>query len=279
LKVVIHDIPYRSRSDWFEFWPLGDIHWGNGLCDEHALREDVKRIRDTEHAYWGGMGDYCDFINRSDNRFQESHIAEWLWGLDDILGPQIESLANTLAPIKDKCLWMLRGNHEDCVLKRFERDVYYELCRAMGLSEHNRIALGYRGFVVIRMRRGSRRKPAAATTTYTVFAHHGYGGGRLPGSKALKLGRLPTHYLADLYLYGHQHDRMINPPMQRLRPTKVGTIAADTVYTCMTGTYLHSYDQLGQKEVYSEVKNLPPSGIGAIRVRVKPDTKEVRVTI
>jgi hypothetical protein len=51
------------------------------------------------------------------------------------------------------------------------------------------------------------------------------------------------------------------------------------IYTCMTGTYLQSYDGDGVKEVYSEVQNLPPTGIGPITVRVKPDTKEVQVTM
>jgi len=279
MRVIIHDLPHKSRSDWFEIIPIGCTHLGNALCDEAALRRTVKHIKDTKHAYWGGMGDYCDFINRSDKRFQESHIAEWLWGRDDVIGPQIELLCQILEPIKDKCLWMIRGNHEDCVLKKFQRDVYYEICRNMGLSEKNPIMLGYRGFIVMRMQRQRSGTGGASTYTYTIFAHHGYGGGRLEGGKALKLGRLPKHYQADLLLYGHEHVKMIGQPIQRLRATASGGIVGEMIYTCMTGTYLQGYDADGVKEVYSEVQNLPPSALGSITVKVNPDRQEVQVTM
>ena len=279
MRVIIHELPYKSRSDWFEIIPIGDIHLGNALCDEAALRRTVKHIKETDRCYWGGMGDMIDGINRADKRFQESQIAEWLWGYDDVVGPQIEVLTQILNPIKDKCLWMLRGNHEDFVLQKFQRDVYYEICRKMGLSEKNPIMLGYRGFIVMRMQRQRSGTGGASTYTYTIFAHHGYGGGRLEGGKALKLGRLPKHYQADLLLYGHEHVKMIGQPIQQLRPTATGGIVGKMIYTCMTGTYLQGYDADGVKEVYSEVQNLPPSALGSITVKVNPDRQEVQVTM
>ena len=207
MRVIIHELPYKSRSDWFEIIPIGDIHLGNALCDETALRRTVKHIKETDRCYWGGMGDMIDGINRADRRFQESQIAEWLWGYDDVVGPQIEVLTQILNPIKDKCLWMLRGNHEDFVLQRFQRDVYYEICRNMGLSEKNPIMLGYRGFIVLKMRRRTSGKGNYSTYTYTIFAHHGYGGGRLEGPQAGKIAKALPSRPAPLRTRARQDDR------------------------------------------------------------------------
>jgi hypothetical protein len=222
------------------------------------------------------MGDAAEFINRSDSRFRESQIAEWLWGYDDVVTPQIERLQQLLAPIKDKCLWLIRGNHEDSIVHKFQRDVYYEVGKAMGASAENPIMLGYQGFAVLRM---VRRSPggAGSTYTYTIYAHHGYGEGRLAGGKALKLERLPKNYQANLCLYGHQHSKIVNEPVPRVRPGKNNTIVEELTYTCMTGSYLQSYDKKGKKEVYSEAKAYQPVAVGSIRVRVHPDTQQVEV--
>lgn len=277
MRVLTHRIMYPSRSDVYRIVPIGDIHFGNALCDEQMLIDLVAEIKRQPNTYWGGGGDYCDFINRSDRRFQESQLAPWLHGRDDIVGAQIERLTEILGPIKDKCLWLARGNHEDQVLKKYERDVYYELCQRLGSTDKRSLALGYRGFMRLRFSRRRITPGHGSTFTFVFFVHHGYGGGRLEGAKALKLGRLPKNYRADVYLYGHDHSRMAFPTEQLRVAGKADRVVSRIVWGCTTGTFLRSYDPGGKLEVYSEERNLPPQPTGYINIFLCPEHRTVQV--
>jgi len=277
MRVISHNIDYQSRADVIRIVPLGDIHLGHALCDEGLLTEWVQQIADDPLCYWGGMGDICEFINRSDWRAEESQRAKWLWGESDLVKAQVEKVRRIFEPITDKCLWLVRGNHEDSILKKYERDAHYEVCRALGVSEQRPLDLGYRGFVRLRCRRMKAGSGEQSTWTLVLYVHHGYGGGRLEGAKALKLGRLPKVYQADVYLYGHSHARMAQV-QQVLRPARrADRLEAVNVWEAMTGSFLQSYDANGQLEVYSEALDFPPQMVGPIEILVQPDKHEIRV--
>lgn len=279
MRVISHDLEYSSRSDVLRIIPLGDIHLGHALCDERLLNDWVNEIAADPNCYWGGMGDMAEFINRSDWRADESQRAKWLWGEADLVKAQVEKLRQMLAPITDKCLWLVRGNHEDSILKKYERDAHYEVCRALGACEAKPLDLGYRGFVRLRCKRTKVGTGRHSTWTMVLYVHHGYGGGRLEGAKALKLGRLPKAYQADVYLYGHSHARMAQV-QQVLRPApKADNLEAINIWEAMTGSFLKSYDAKGQVEVYSEAQDFPPQMVGPIEILVQPDKHEIRVRV
>lgn len=274
MRVITHSIRYSSRGDIVRITPLGDIHLGNALCDEKLLRETVAEIEADPLHYWGGMGDYGDFINRSDRRHRESHLAPWLHGVDDLSTAQIDRIVEILGPIKDKCLWLVRGNHEDLIHKKYEHDVYAELCRRLGACVERPLEIGYRGFVRVRLHRGRAR---GGTFTVVFYIHHGYGGGRLEGAKALKLGRLPKSWRADIYLYGHSHVKYALPA-HAVEPARgADKLVGRDLWLLMTGTFLRSYDVEGKLEVYSEEKDFPPTAIGVPEIRITPDKGRIRV--
>ena len=274
MRVITHSITYPSRGSIIRITPIADIHLGNALCDEKLLAETVATIKDDPLHFWGGMGDSGDFINRSDRRHRESHLAKWLHGKDDLAAAQIDRIVELLEPIADKCLWLLRGNHEDLIHKRYEHDVYAELCRRMGACEARPLELGYRGFVRVRMHRRTKK---SNTTTVVIYVHHGYGGGRMEGGKALKLGRLPKSYRADIYLYAHSHVKLIQP-VHTIEPARTAdTLVGRDLWGCMTGTFLRSYDPRGKLEVYSEEQDYPPTTLGAIEIQLEPANSRIRV--
>jgi len=272
MRVITHSITYPSRGDIVRITPLGDSHLGNALCDEKLLAETVAKIEADPLHYWGGMGDMGDFINRSDKRHRESHMAPWLHGIDDMSTAQVDKIVKILEPIKDKCLWLVRGNHEDLIHKKYEHDVYAEICRKLGACVEKPLELGYRGFVRLRIRRNG-----GNTYTVVIYVHHGYGGGRLPGAKALKMGRLPTSYRADIYLYGHSHVKLAQPAHTVEPAEQTDTVVGRDIWGCMTGTFLRSYDVEGRVEVYSEEKDFPPTAIGPIEIQITPDKKRIKV--
>jgi len=274
MRVITHSISYPSRSDVIRVTPLGDLHLGNALCDEKLLAETVAEIEADPLHYWGGMGDYGDFIKRGDRRHRESHLARWMHGKDDLSAAQVDRIVKVLDPIKDKCLWLVRGNHEDLIHKRYEHDVYAELCRRLGACAERPLELGYRGFVRLRM---NRRREKHGCYSVVFYVHHGHGGGRLAGSWALKVERLPKAYDADVYLYAHGHRKLTHGSQRLSAASRADRVVAKDLWQCTTGCFLQSFDKKGEREVYSEEKDYAPLGTGTIEVQIRPDKKTIKV--
>ena len=147
-----------SRADTFRIVPLGDVHLGNAACDEKLFKAAIDSIAADDNAYWIGMGDYADWINRKDPRHRESRLAPWLHGRDDLAMHQRQRVVETFQPIRDKCLALVKGNHEDTILKHSEVDVYYRLVEEMKTSTDHQLALGVQGFLVLVLNRGGEHK-------------------------------------------------------------------------------------------------------------------------
>ena len=75
MRVIRHEWFNVSRSDVFRLVPIGDVHLGAAACDESRLVEVVKGIAADDRAYWVGLGDYCEFINMQDRRFDARTLA------------------------------------------------------------------------------------------------------------------------------------------------------------------------------------------------------------
>lgn len=201
-----------STADEFRVVPLGDIHLGAAACDEGLLRATVQRIADDPHCHWGGMGDYCDFVNRSDIRFDPLALAPWITVKDlaDLPRAQVSRMLKILEPIAHKCLWMLAGNHEHTIHRHYERDVYSELVTgikvAAGWPADYPLALGYEGWVRLAFYWSSDRKGGSAVLD--VKLHHGFGNGRKDGGKTNVLHDFLDRHNCDLALMGHNHSRI-----------------------------------------------------------------------
>ena len=268
MRTIVRHIRHESRADEFHIIPLSDPHLGNEACDEKAFASTIKRIADDPFAYWIGMGDYCDFINRKDKRFDVSSLPKWLYGAKDIPKTQIERVVAMLVPIKDKCLAFLKGNHEDDMALREGRDVYATLIEKLAPDgKQAEIEMGYSGFLLLRFHRGTERGNA---WTLPLFLTHGWWGGRLMGNGALNLERLFGYVDALMVLAGHDHKRRAFP-LTRLRPRANGGVERETGYCCSCGTFLD-----GAK--YAERKGYRDAPIGSLEITVRPDSHEIKVT-
>lgn len=276
MRTINHTLYYPSRSTLITLWDLTDIHLGHAACDEAALQQDIATIAADPFAYWVGGGDYIDAIPRKgDKRYSEASVARWLWGVNDIVGAQIDRLVELLSPIAPKCLALRSGNHEAAVLDAYDRDVYREIVRGIAAAsgrEMREIALNIEGFVRLRFRRG---KPESfgGTTLLTIYMHHGAGGGRKRGGDALRLEETLLLYDADLVFMGHRHKAMAMP-MQVVCPSGRGVRMRDRL-GIWGGAYLKPYlpdDRDIPADHYPQRKHLPPTRVGMVPVLVKPDT-------
>lgn len=273
MRAIVREIEYTSRRDHIDIVPLYDLHVGNAACDEKLLKKTIKKIEEDPACYWIGGGDMCDFINRKDPRHRESAMASWLWGVDDIARKSRDRVVEMLMPIKDKCLGLLKGNHEASFLKYNEVDVYAMLVDKIRPSHATPIMLGWQGFIVLKLVRVNGK--SRASWPVRIYCHHGYGGGRLEGGHALTLGRLFKDYDCDIGLLGHRHVQMAIPRVQ-VAVSPRGKIYNREQLGVFCGSFLKSYSE---DEVYSEERGLPALRTGAIRLRIWPDKQRIEVTL
>ncbi|HUV67139.1 MAG TPA: metallophosphoesterase [Sedimentisphaerales bacterium] len=274
--VLKREISYTSRRDMFRLVFLSDIHLGSKHCDERLLRETVESIKRSKNAFWIGLGDYCEWINVRDPRYQESETASWLWGVDDKAEEQKRRIQSRLEPIADKCVGLIEGNHEFAIKKHTERDVFRGLVegfiktrREKGITEP--LGLGPDGFIRLIFRRSEK----GATWTCDVYATHGAAGGRKAGAKALRLQDLHRTHEAHIIVMGHSHEPLVLPAEIRLRAGRGPNALASVTHSVNAGCFLGT-EGAGWPE-YARRRDYPPSLASVVEAWIEPDKERVRI--
>lgn len=276
MRTLKKAIQYQSRSELFTLWYITDTHIGAGACDERLMRRDIEAIKNDPHARWIHGGDMIDCIARKgDFRYQESTLAKWLRGKDDVIGYQRDYFLDLFAPIADKCLAMVEGNHERAALKWYDRNIYWEL--VAGLAAHAKcdpanLALGVQGFVCLNFQRLIPDNKYSGTSL-TLYCHHGYGGGRLPGGDALTLKRVLDDFECDIALLGHRHTgHILSKTMTAAHAPQAKIVRR---YAAFVPSYLNAWVEPGKDgrlvDTYNEHIGLPPRSLGATPIVIKPD--------
>lgn len=258
--MIIHTIEIKL-DNYFDKWsiyPIGDIHLGNVGCDKLALRKTVREVDEKKDAYWIGMGDYAEFITHLDKRFEPENVDAKLrvQELARLVKHQTEQVIQELSPIQDKCLGIKRGNHEKTVSDRGEDDPARDLAEKL-----NTKYLGYESMTRIYVSGKDGRKRYG----FVIYCHHGFGGGKKPGSHANNMLDLATNYDADLFIMGHVH-RIQSMKTARLSLNTRGTLLSKDVAFIISGTYLRMKQE--GMEGYEVKKGLPPTTIGSPYVNI-----------
>jgi predicted phosphodiesterase len=273
VRVIKRDIEVSSRSDTFRLYPFGDIHDGAAACDLDSLRALVKEIEADDNAYWLGMGDYCDYINRSDPRFNVSALAPWInmEHLGDLAKAQSRHILAILKPIASKCLGLLEGNHESAVHKHYERDVYSEIVTGIkdagGFPPETQLAFGYSGWLNLHfIRRSSRGN--RMSSNIRIALHHGFVGGKLAGAKALNMQRFLWNHECDLAIFGHSHNTGIQAEQVEGLNVRTNKIEYSVRWGAYAGSFLKT--NVDGVTTYSEVKGYFPLPVAGIVVHFAP---------
>ena len=270
MYVVSHDVQVKGRGDKIEIIPIGDVHVGCVTCDEEYLRNLVRYIKEKENCYWIGLGDYCEFINVSDPRFRPENLAKWIKTTDlaDLAGRQAKRFLDIVKPIAPKCLGLACGNHEEKILKKYERNIYATIVdgvlRDGQFDEGKSLTLGYTGWILLKVIRGQ------ASRVFVIHVHHGAGGGSLPGGQLNRLARWMWTHHADLVIMGHCHHTTSHTEVIETINRRNGKLIRKKVKGVFISTLKHSTRERGPS-VYSEVKQLLPKPVGHVKIIIKPD--------
>ena len=212
MQTVIVEWRAESRAETRRVYPLFDIHGGHRACDERLLNATIRKIADDDSARWIGGGDYCEFINRSDKRYDEAMVASWLVGARDLAGRQKDWILDKLKPIAGKCMGLYKGNHEETIQQKYERDIYGDLVTEMktagGMEPTAKLGLGWYGWIVLKYYR-SQAPSRQLCTIVRIIGHHGFSTGRLAGANALNMERWAWQHDCDLAIMGHSHRRLM----------------------------------------------------------------------
>lgn len=255
---------YRSRQNVFHLYPLGDIHGGIEHCRESQIKAKIKEIQEDPLALWIGMGDYAEFISPLDKRFDEKTLPSWV-ERSNIAESQRKWVVKLFEPIRDKCVGLLMGNHEDAIQLHNNQDVYLDICRDLKVKR-----LGYSCFLRFMFNRGGN------ITSFTGHFEHGSGCAQTDGAKMMRLKKGLMYFQADIYAMGHLHDiKMDN--MSVLYMDEGGHIKSKERVAAITGSWFAGYEE-GVSPSYVEKKGYSPTPIGCPVFTIIPDKKHIGVS-
>ena len=262
MKIIPIYYDYESRSDALcRFVALGDIHYGNPWQDEERLFKTVKWIEENP-CYVILMGDYGEAINAKDPRHDYNALHP------DYMTPdkQYDRAAEVLAPIKDKVICVLDGNHENNFWRRHNHNYTSQLAKSLGCLDKY---AGMSAYIRFRFRRKTGKK-ARDVNVFNIFAHHGWSGGRTAGYQVKVIHDLNRIYSdAHTYLMGHVHALGEAKTTVRLYVDKRDKPREYLQRYFFTGSYIRGHAE--GKGSYVEARAYEPTMLGSPIIEVKPN--------
>jgi len=193
LKAIRIDLSEELKD--LEILPVADYHWADPNSDHDKILADIKYIKDHPSAYCVLNGDLMDCAIAS--------------SIGDTYGATLSPMdelkvcMELFAPIADKILCVVPGNHEARHYRTNGIDLTELMCRQLGIEDRfsPTTAILFVRFGRLNSEKDGHHRKAC----YTVYISHGSGGGRKEGGKIQRLVDLSTIVDADVYICGHTH--------------------------------------------------------------------------
>lgn len=239
-----------SKFSEIEVIPFSDIHIGANV-DYKILKDTIKYIEDTPNAYTMLNG---DLLNNAIKTSVSDIYSEFI-------NPdaQLEKLVELFKPIKHKILCVLSGNHEDRTWKLTGIDIVKNFCYRLRIEDRYSS-----GNVMMFLSFGNKRGELATPRpfTFSLYAMHGSGGGKLIGGKMNTLERMSGIVDADIYLHSHTH----TPATFKLDFIRVNHEKKSVKQVTKLFVNTNAWLEYGG---YGEVKGYKPSTITPVKIKLK----------
>lgn len=225
-----------TKPDWpyINLYAIGDLHIGDRNCDYKSANAMIDKAAKDPYAVVLGMGDWLNVATKQS-------VGKAVFDQNMDTTEQMKLAKKMFAPVKDKLIGLLEGNHEFRLSKE-------GICVTDILADN--LETEYLGYsVVINI--------SVAGKSYSVYATHGHGGGGTKGGVINKLSKLSNIVIADVYLRGHSHQLLEFKEPIRLADPSTNRVVEKIRRYVDTGSYL-TYD-----DSYAEQANYTPSIIGS----------------
>lgn len=196
--------------DWelpqLNLYHVADTHVGAASCEEDKLKQLVEIIKEDRYACVVGGGDYSENIAPSDRRWTPRELPEPILPehLENVFYCQALRFVKLFEPVREKFIGCILGNHETTAIRDYHINTGSIIAERLGTRYVG--GTDQCGWFLLRLKSGNKTR-----STIKVFVIHGWGGGELRGSDALKLQRLLWRKGADVLLMGHVHRSMAMP--------------------------------------------------------------------
>jgi len=270
MELVQRIIPYKSRTDEITIWAIGDVHVGNIGFHREGFERTIRAVAADPRSVVVLMGDLAECIVPSDKRFDAGTVhPDFLSRLQDLPGAQYDYLERILTPIAPQIIGSLTGNHEETIRLRYYQATTHDLCRRLRISY-----LGYSAAINFKFRRP---KGSGHTTSFTLYAHHGRGGGRSSGGQLNTIEKVSEGISARVYIMGHVHglSNSVRSRMYFNFKSKPPRIEDHMQLFGITGSYLKTY--IKGVTTYSEKAMYQPNSLGCLKVIVRPYDLQMRL--
>ena len=247
----------------FKLIPFGDIHRDSDMFCPDTWKHFLTYAKKQKNAVFLGMGDYTDGFSTSErivindanmHDTSKRSIGNMYKGL-------AKTLVNELSFMRGRMIGMLGGNHYFAFDDGDTTD--HIMAAALGTK-----FLGVCSFI----RLSIRFKNRGTKKSLDIFAHHGKGGGGLPGSTFNTLEKMSSTAVADFYLMGHDHKKGCIPSTPRLVLNSSGgkelTVQERTPWLGRTGSFLRAYEN--GRVSYNVDAGRSPSTLGWIEFEIIP---------
>lgn len=254
----------------YTLYPISDIHFGTKACHKKKIYEVRKEIMNDAFARWIGIGDYMEWIDYKDRRFDPKVVDTSIYSMEDmnLVGDvSVKYLTDFFKPIIEKCWGIADGNHEETFSSKTGTALVPRVLEKLGADPELYVQWCCSTEVIF-------TDAHKHNSTCRIWYEHGWQAGRTQGATRNDMHKLPSSFDGyDIYLRGHSHHLFADPV----------TIVEDDdedykdrrAYVAHTGSYLKSYAKgiVG----YSERFGYPPTALGGLKFRLFPMRNRVNI--
>lgn len=252
ISLEVIDLP--NVEDCIYLIPISDTHIGDPLFNRKKLEGYLKWVAERPNAYILLLGDILNTMLRDSvgdiyrEEFSVVEACQMVWEIFE--------------PVKNRVLCWIEGNHELRVHKQIKGYLGELVC-----SRFNWKFFPDCAFLKIRCGKGRNGKPVV----YTIYAVHGWGGGRTAGAKVNKLEQLGNICLADIYLMAHHHQVCFSQDIYYVPDSRNNRVSEMKRTFVSSGCFLNYGD-------YGMRRGFRPAKLGSPRLRLDATRKDCHVS-
>jgi hypothetical protein len=253
---------YEMPGPEIHLFPLVCWHIGAKQSSIAFISEVIRQIKEDPLARWLYMGDAGECVIKT----SKGNIYEQLLNPGD----QLRVAAGLLAPIKDKGLFGIRGNHGNRVDKDSGLGWDETLCARIGIPY---LGVSCLGNIILRYTKTSR-------LNFSLFAHHGSASAVTPAGKMGAGHKAEQLVAADIICTAHTHACGTCWPFKHFAQAdgRERRIRWHTIHAYVCGSAYDSRSGYAEEKMYTPM--MPEHMVITAKVEsgVKSGTVELAIT-
>lgn len=261
-----------SETKEFNYFFCSDLHFGNRGQDIEILKRDFKKARERNCKIFIA-GDVFDLILSGDRKRYTPSSDKY--NSDNNINLHINDAYDFLSEYADLIVYIGTGNHCTAVQKFHQIDVIQQLIWSLNKTHNTDIKHGqYSGFILLRYHWANN----GMVRTRKIFYNHGQGGSAEISKGTIMINRHMSTKNADIYHFGHVHQKVLLPSEFILDVDKNGNIIQRERAAFITGAYLKIFSQYdankkGYELNYGEERMRTLQGQGGIFMKHTLDSE------